>query len=77
MCGRRSPLAEGRELKSLWDVKRSSGDASPLAEGRELKYKWEEQERPTQGSPLAEGRELKFNAPIHAAADNVAPRGGA
>ena len=38
MTTTKSPLAEGRELKSECDPDRRSLSQSPLAEGRELKY---------------------------------------
>ena len=55
-----SPLAEGRELKSLRLFYCKRAALSPLAEGRELKYCHPPNHAASaSASPLAEGRELK------------------
>ena len=58
MCVR-SPLAEGRELKSVMRITSAIRRMSPLAEGRELKYALGGVGGNHAPSPLAEGRELK------------------
>ena len=57
-----SPLAEGRELKSVQLSRSACRLPSPLAEGRELKYGKLFEMIADAKSPLAEGRELKCGA---------------
>ena len=75
---RKSPLAEGRELKFVRELIRQYRVESPLAEGRELKYDFVVNPPIADASPLAEGRELKCQLDSPAIIDAaVAPRGGA
>ena len=72
-----SPLAEGRELKYIYALRRRNFQPSPLAEGRELKYL--NAFRPVVDflSPLAEGRELKcVRAPLELDFDGRPSRRG-
>ena len=75
---RASPLAEGRELKSLNIFASCIIVSSPLAEGRELKFASVASLSGKVVSPLAEGRELKFfDEQFKGRKQCVAPRGGA